>query len=102
MDSIRSACIAGQLLAVAINNVVTPDSSITASKHMRIVSLHIQTPLIPSRYTASQAFPRIAITEVNTVRFDEDELYAFVDACWVRQCCWCSNECDCGNDVLPV
>ena len=101
VDVIGRAGIAGQLLAIAIEDIMAPDCFVAASEHMWIIPLRIQFFRILGRYTTRQTFPRVAIAEVCTVRSDENQLNPLVNACrtWSRRR---SNEGHCDNHILAI
>jgi hypothetical protein len=68
---------------------------------MWVVSLRIKTARILSWNTAAQAFPCVAIRERCTIRFDNNDLFPGVYACWIW-CRWGANKLDIDDHMLPI
>lgn len=89
-------------MRAAFKNVMPDEKAGAISEGLGIVVLGVVNPnSIPVWYSACDALPRVSIAELGAVCFDNDDLHARGDTCWIRGS-WCTLTYDLSKHMLSI
>jgi hypothetical protein len=85
MDALGRALSISETVGRAVDDVRSRQDALPIMERLRVVQRRTDTDSVPGRDSAGHALPRVAVRKPGAVRLDQNDLWAPVDAGWVRR-----------------